>query len=353
MSLADSLKAHIRTQGPISLADYMATCLLHPTDGYYSRGDAFGADGDFITAPEISQIFGEVIGATLAQHYDSIGAPDRVALVELGPGRGTLMADIVRTIGHYPEMAAATEVHFVEASPALRSEQKKRVPNAQWHDDLATLPPLPTLLVANEFFDALPIHAYDYVAHEQGSRWAERCIGLQAERLAYAHTAPGPQFAALQNDLPPAPALGACIELSPQSLTAMMTLSTHIAAFGGAAIIIDYGYDTPTYTPTFQAVKNHEEVDPLAEPGQADLTALVDFARLAATAREAGLNPAPVTGQGPFLMERGAGQRAQALVSAGADGSEVLAALKRLTAADQMGTLFKVLEIVHKKVRPS
>ena len=243
-ALKSILLQEIAENGPMSLAAYMQRALTDPQHGYYMQRRPFGAPdedgGDFITAPEVSQMFGELLGAWLADLWDRMGRPAPFCLAELGPGRGTLMADMMRAAAVLPDFGAAAEVHFIEVSPAFRETQKQAVPSAQWHDDLTTLPALPTLIVANEFFDALPIHQFK----KSDNGWDEIHIDADGDKLAFV---PRPT-----NGRPFSPALEAClpqslsqddiVEACPAGEAAMAQLSTHIAAHGGAALIIDYGH---------------------------------------------------------------------------------------------------------------
>ncbi|SEN03629.1 SAM-dependent methyltransferase, MidA family [Loktanella fryxellensis] len=338
MSLRDQLAARIVADGPLTLADYMAACLLDPVHGYYATRDPFGAAGDFITAPEISQMFGEVIGLCLAQVWLYQGAPDPVVLAEVGPGRGTLMADILRATRGVPGFHAAIRVHLVEASPVLRGVQATRVPQAVWLDEVVQLPQMPLLLIANEFFDALPIRAFQ----RSGDGWRERVVGLKGDALTLGLTDAAPH-AMLTHRLADT-AEGDIVEVCPALPAIAGTIGARIAAHGGAALVIDYG-DWTSLGDTFQAVRGHGVVDPLADPGAADLTAHVDFATLAAAiapARHTRLVP-----QGVFLERLGITARAQAL-AAGLTGDALaahVAAHRRLTHPTQMGDHFKVIGV--------
>ena len=301
-ALADILIRRIAAAGPITLADYMAECLLHPQHGYYTTRDPLGAGGDFTTAPEISQMFGELIGLCLAQAWMDQGAPSAIALAELGPGRGTLMADLWRATAAVPGFHAAARVHLVEASPTLRAQQAQRVPQATWHDTLETLPDDRALfLVANEFFDALPIRQF----RRAGARWRETVVGLRDGALTLGQSDPVdlPGWAGPLADTPD----GGVVELCPAARPVMQAISARISAHGGAALIIDYG-DWGSRGDTFQALRGHAFADPLAEPGQADLTAHVDFRALALATD--GLTGGAVT-QGALLNALGIQQRAQ------------------------------------------
>jgi NADH dehydrogenase [ubiquinone] 1 alpha subcomplex assembly factor 7 len=335
--LADLLARQIAATGPITVADYMAACLTHPEHGYYMGRDPLGAAGDFTTAPEISQMFGELIGLALAQAWIDQGRPDPFTLAELGPGRGTLMADLVRATRSVPGFLDAARLWLVELSPALRARQRAALSgyDAAWARTVDAMPTAPLFLIANEFFDALPIRAF-----QRGARgWHERVIALDADgRLAFALAPPGPVPDPQPVDLPE----GTVIERRPAAAPVMAAIAARMGGHGGAALIVDYGSWGGTGD-TLQAVKDHAFADPLAEPGQADLTAHVDFAALAAMAP--GLAAAPLTPQGVFLERLGIAARAQRLARtlSGRARDAHIAAHRRLTHPDEMGTLFQVL----------
>lgn len=337
-ALADIITAQIKATGPMPLAEYMTLCLSHPQHGYYITRDPLGAAGDFTTAPEISQMFGELIGLSLAQSWLDQGAPSRFALAELGPGRGTLMADILRATAGVPGFHDAARVHLVETSPVLRDAQAHRVPGAIWQDSVETLPDLPLYLVANEFFDALPIRQFQ----RDGAGWRERVVGLQDARLTLGLSDASPQTA-LTHRLDDTQD-GDLVETCAPAQAIAAEIGARIAGHGGAALIIDYG-DWRSLGDTFQALKAHESVDPLASPGEADLTAHVDFealAQAAAPARHSRLTP-----QGVFLERLGITQRAQALAR-GLRGDALqshVAAHRRLTHPQEMGSVFKTLAL--------
>mmetsp|Transcript_23464 Transcript_23464/g.41239 ORF Transcript_23464/g.41239 Transcript_23464/m.41239 type:complete len:354 (-) Transcript_23464:958-2019(-) len=340
MSLRDELIIRITQSGPIPLATYMAEALLHPTKGYYTTRDPLGAKGDFVTAPEISQMFGELIGLCLAQSWLDQGAPDRFILAELGPGRGTLMADILRATRAVPGFHAAAQVTLVEASPVLQVQQAKTLSgwNVTWSRTIDDLSQGPLWFVANEFFDALPIHQFERNA--QG--WCERCVGVTdgALTMGRAAPAPRPELAHRADDTVP----GTIIETCPAAVAILNTVASQIAALGGAGLVIDYG-DWRSAGDTLQAIQDHAYADPLAAPGHADLTAHVDFEALAKATAPAAYSR--VTPQGIFLERLGITARAQTLaqnLSGGALATHV-AAHRRLTHPDEMGNLFKVLGI--------
>lgn len=337
--LAQILGARIAATGPITVADYMAECLLHPQHGYYTTRTPFGREGDFITAPEISQMFGEILGLALGQAWLDQGAPANAVLAEIGPGRGTLMADILRVFAKLPG-GDALSPHLIEASPALRTEQARRVPNATWHDTIAQLPEGPVFLVANEFFDALPIRQFRRAA----DGWAERMVGLQDNRLTLglAPSGPRPELAARLTDTTP----GDVVETCAPALPVMTEIARRIACHGGAALIVDYG-GWHSLGDTLQAVRQHARDEVLAHPGAADLTAQVDFEPLAEAARLAKAVASDLIPQGVFLERLGITARAQALARR-LDGAALdahVAAHRRLTHPDEMGTLFKVLGV--------
>lgn len=329
--LTDHFRRLIRATGPIPLAQFMAETNAH----YYAARDPLGAAGDFVTAPEISQMFGEMIGGWLADLRARADAHDAV-YVELGPGRGTLARDALRVLAGAGTLPA---VHFVEGSPALRAAQGTLLEQAQFHDDVTSLPgDRPLLVVANEFFDALPVRQLVRTA----AGWRERMVGLDEDRLVPV-AGDKPMDAAIPDDLADTPE-GAIVETCPAASAIVAELAARVAAQGGALLVIDYGYAGARAGSTFQAVARHAHVDPFVAPGTADLTAHVDFAALAAAARDAGLRIDGLAGQGDFLMGLGIGQRAAALARANpGDADAIFAALTRLTAPDEMGRLFKAL----------
>jgi SAM-dependent MidA family methyltransferase len=341
-ALADILKRQIRATGPMTLAQYMSACLLHPEYGYYTTQDALGADGDFTTAPEISQMFGEVIGLCLAQSWMDQGAPEAFALVELGPGRGTLIADVMRATLQVPGFHTAAALHLVEASRRMRDLQAATLPAHQpvWHDTAETLPDdIPVFAIANEFFDALPIRQFQ----RDVKGWREVMVGLsEAGTLQRGLSDPAP-IDMLEHRLDDT-APGALVEICAQGQTVIDAVAHRIAAQGGMALVIDYG-GWRSDGDTFQAVRAHRPVDPFEAPGHADLTAHVDFEALARSALKAKCAATQLTNQGVFLERLGITPRAQGLAK-GLDGAALeahVAAHRRLTHPDEMGSLFKVL----------
>ncbi|PVA10297.1 methyltransferase [Pelagivirga sediminicola] len=345
--LEQLLLAQIEEAGPMTLAEYMALCLMHPKHGYYVTRDPLGAAGDFTTAPEISQMFGELLGLSLAQAWLDQGAPRPFALAELGPGRGTLMADILRATRAVPGFHAAARLHLVETSPVLRAAQATALQDAApvWCDTVQALPDLPLFLVANEFFDALPIRQ----AQRSGPHWRERMIGRDEGRLSPGLSAPValPQLAHRLDDTRD----GDIVEFSPLSAQIAQHVGAQIAARGGAAIIVDYG-DWRALGDTFQALRAHAPADPYEAPGTADLTAHVDFEALALAAAPA--RRSRVTPQGVFLERLGITPRAQKLARTltGAARDAHVAAHRRLTHPAEMGTLFKVMALYPQGAAP-
>ncbi len=352
-ALKERIAALISAAGPISVADYFALCLSDPRHGYYMSRDPFGRDGDFTTAPEISQMFGELIGIWLVAVWRALGQPARPVIAEIGPGRGTLSKDIVRTLEKIePPLLASAHFALIETSPRLRGVQAATLQDcgvdAAWHDHLADLPRRPLLIVGNEFFDALPLRQFV----KAGRAWRERAVGLDENgRLAFVGGAGSLDPALLPPGADKAPD-GTILETAPARTAVMQAIAGRIAADGGAGLFIDYGYVRPGFGDTFQAVRRHRAEGVLDNPGEADVTAHVDFSALAAVARAAGLD-ARLETQGDFLLRLGLLERAGRL-GAGASAArqdEIRAAVERLAATDQMGELFKVLAVLPRGVR--
>ncbi|WP_338061775.1 class I SAM-dependent methyltransferase [Sphingomonas segetis] len=310
--LERALRERIQAEGPITVESFMQAC----NDFYYVTRDPLGARGDFTTAPEISQMFGEMAGACLADSWKRAGAPADAVYAELGPGRGTLAADALRVLR---SAGFAGEVHFVETSPVLRDMQKQAVPTAHWHERVDDLPAQPLLLVANEFLDALPIR--------QHSGGIERRVMVAAGGLAFDRD-------------------GEIIESSPARDEAIASIALCLSTKGGTALIIDYGHAKSAAGDTLQALHAHRFAPVLDKPGEQDLTAHVDFEALTRAASEAGAVVTRVLAQGEWLVRLGIHARAQALSRANPDrAGEIDGALHRLTSSDEMGTLFKVMAI--------
>jgi SAM-dependent MidA family methyltransferase len=337
MTLAEHIAARIAAQGPLSVAEYMSECLLHPTLGYYTTREPFGTAGDFVTAPEISQMFGELIGLCLAQAWLDQGGAAHFTLAELGPGRGTLMADILRAADRVPGFRAAASIHLLEASPRLRARQAETLSghDIRFMDSLDELPDAPLFFVANEFFDALPIRQF----RRDGAGWRETLVGTQNGRLCFG-LGPRVPFPALEHRLADT-AEGDIVETAPAAASIAAALGARIAARGGAGLVIDYG-DWRSLGDTLQAVRAHQQVDVLEAPGRCDLTAHVDFE---AVARSAPCRHTRLATQGAFLERLGITDRARRLAEtlSGARRQAHVLAHRRLTHPDEMGNVFKVL----------
>jgi SAM-dependent MidA family methyltransferase len=343
--LKEILRETIALEGPLSVERYMSLCLAH----YYATRDPLGAAGDFTTAPEISQMFGELIGLWMLEVWSGMGRPAPCRLVELGPGRGTLMADLLRATRILPDFKAAATVHLVETSPFLKQRQQDALAasdfSVHWHDHIEDVPPGPILLVANEFFDALPVR--QFLATDRG--WCERLVGIDGERLIFG-LRPEPE-GGLGNPL----RQGDILEWPAASLDLMGGLAGRLARDGGAALILDYGYWGPAFGDTLQALKGHQPVNPLEEPGEADLTTHVDFHRLAQAAARQGSRIHGIVAQGDFLQALGIEARAAALSARATEAQavDIDRALARLTERGPtgMGELFKVLSVTHESIQ--
>lgn len=333
-SLPDRLARAITLAGPMPVSQFMAAANAH----YYATRDPFGATGDFVTAPEISQMFGELVGLWCADLWDRAGRPE-VAWVELGPGRGTLAADAGRAMA---KAGLTPAVHFVETSPTLRAAQAERVADATWHDGVDTLPgDRPLIVVANEFFDALPIRQLI----RRGDGWHERLVACQDTLFLPIAGKPVP-LEVLPEPLRDAPA-GSVLEIAPAGVGVMAALGRRIAAQGGAMLAVDYGYEGPALGDTLQAVRGHGFANPFETPGDNDLSAHVDFTTLAAAAQANGAVAwGPVT-QRDLLGQLGIDQRAAALARAAPERTEALLADRARLMGD-MGTLFKALAVTHR-----
>jgi len=349
-ALEREIRTLIETQGPISVSRYMALCLAHPEYGYYTTRDPFGTGGDFTTAPEISQMFGELIGLWCAEVWRLMGSPSRIALIEAGPGRGTLMKDALRAAKLLPDFLRAVELHLVETSPVLQESQREAlhgvVSSIAWHGSTGTLPDIPAIYIGNEFVDALPIDQFE----KKANRWHERKIGLDAGSGFAFGLDPAllPDFEKrLPDRLTPAPN-GAVFER--RDLATIAEIVARIGRNGGAALFIDYGHAESGFGDTLQAVSGHDYAEPLEAPGEVDLTAQVDFEALAALARGEVRAIGPVA-QRDFLRQLGIEARAEILQRNAKPEmrAEIGISLERLTGpAPGMGELFKALAFAHR-----
>lgn len=346
-----SLAARIRAGGPISVEAFVDAALYDRDHGYYRTQAAIGAASDFITAPEVSQVFGEAVGAWIAATWQALAAPDPVLLIEFGPGRGTLLADALRTLGRLqPDLVAALRLHLIETSPLLAAMQRRALADIAlvappvWHERLDSVPAGPTIALANEFFDALPIRQFVRV----GDGWHERRVGLAADgqALTFVEGAAGDAPARLAAFADTAE--GEIVEMCLAGEELAAALASRLAAAGGAALIIDYGHAHAAPGDTLQAVRGHRFACALERPGETDLSHHVDFQALVAAAqaaRAATHGPIP---QGLFLGRLGAGERAEALAAAAADPAQaeaIVGAVRRLLHPGRMGLLFKAFAI--------
>jgi NADH dehydrogenase [ubiquinone] 1 alpha subcomplex assembly factor 7 len=346
-ALGDKIARRIRNGGPLSLAAYMAIALHDPDLGYYATRRPFGAAGDFVTAPEISQVFGELIGLWCALVWEQMGRPDAVILAELGPGSGVLADDLLRAAGAVPELRSALRLYLVEASPVLRAEQKRRLAFADpvWLTRFDELPAGPALIIANEFLDALPIRQL-----VRGHRdWSERMVALDRDgRLVFADGPESPALSLLVPDnLRDTARPGAVFEFCPYALSLSAALGARLEHDPGVALFVDYGYFPSRPGTTLRALSHHGRVDPLASPGSADLSAHVDFAAFTQAARMAGANAHGPVSQGQFLDLLGASARLDALLQrTTADQRQRLeSGVVRLLDPAQMGDLFKAVAL--------
>lgn len=340
--LGKILTAKIKKSGPISLYKFMKASLGHPEYGYYSRREPFGEKGDFITAPEISQMFGELIGLWAVDVWFKLGNPTKFHLIELGPGNGTLMADVLRSARIAPEFSAAAQIHLVENSPRLKARQATALASydISWHDALPDIDGAPVILIANEFFDALPIHQYCY----RESGWYERLVTTSENGFVFT-LAPEPT----SFDQIPAGADDAIFETCPDGEEIISRISEHLFINNGAALIIDYGASDTLLGDSFQAVKGHGHANPLNDPGEADLTAHVKFATLKNIASSRDIFVQGPTSQGRFLERLGIEARHHMLSQKANETQKkkLDAQLRRLTSTSEMGTLFKVMALSH------
>ncbi len=343
-TLAVKLAERIAQNGPLTIEDYMTACLLDPEHGYYTTRDPFGAPGDFITAPEISQMFGELIGLWALMLWMQAGEPSPAKLVELGPGRGTLMADALRAIESATKAHAPFDVHLVEASPTLRKRQNATLGDraVHWHDRLEDVPgDTPRIVIANEFFDALPIR--QLVATPQG--WRERMVDVVDDRLQ-ARLSDEPATASLTEDLPDGKT-GQVAEAAPSRNVQVARIAEDIVRHGGAALLIDFTDDALPLVDTFQAVRSHSFADRFDNPGEADLASAVDFSAFAQHTRSAGaVTHGPVC-QGLFLQRLGIIQRAGSLKAKATpeQATDMDTAVDRLVSTDGMGRDFRVMAL--------
>jgi NADH dehydrogenase [ubiquinone] 1 alpha subcomplex assembly factor 7 len=349
--LLDEIKTLIEERGPITVEQYMQLALGHPDRGYYMSRDPFGATGDFTTAPEISQMFGELIGLWAAEVWSSMGSPDPVRLVELGPGRGTLISDALRAARIVPAFRNALEVRLVEMSPTMAAMQHELLVDCgvavSWAQSLKDVPDGPAIIVGNEFLDALPVRQFVRVS----GQWRERTVRLNGDgKLAFdVADKPEPYIRA-------SAANGEVLEVNPSGHRLMFELGARLVRQGGAALLLDYGHAITGFGDTLQALRAHRFVDPLAAPGDCDLTAHVDFAAMARSASATGAAVYGPIDQGDFLRAIGIDLRTKALAERATTdrAEEFQRARARLVGKNQgeMGALFKAMAVADRKLRP-
>ena len=346
--LQSELKRLISSSGPMPVWRYMELCLTHPQHGYYVSRDPLGREGDFTTAPEVSQMFGELLGLWTASVWKAIGSPPLLRLIELGPGRGTMMTDALRALRVLPPLYQSLSIHLVEINPVLRDKQRavlSGVPSVAWHDSVDEVPDGPAVVLANEYFDVLPVH--QVVKRENG--WHERVVEIDGSgALVFGAAAePMPRFEMLLPPLVRAAPVGAVFEWRPD--TEIMKITTRVRDQDGAALIIDYGHLRSDAGDTFQAIARHSFTDPLKNPGQADVTAHVDFQALVRAAEDLGARAHGPVSQGEFLKRLGIETRAATLMAKTTPeiSEDISGALKRLIGGGRggMGSMFKVLAI--------
>lgn len=352
--LLSDIKRLIKTAGPMPVWRYMQLCLTHPTHGYYVSRDPLGREGDFITAPEVSQMFGELLGLWAASVWKAMGSPPQLQLIELGPGRGTMMVDALRALRVLPPLYQALSVHLVEINPVLLEKQKAAlsgVRNVEWHASIDEIPRGPSIILANEYFDVLPVHQ----VVRRATGWHERVVEIDGNgRLAFGTAAePMPRFDVLLPPLVREAPVGAVFEWRPDA--EIMKIATRVRDGGGAALIIDYGHLRSDAGDTFQAIARHSFADPLKNPGLADVTAHVDFQALARAAEDLGARVHGPVPQGDFLKRLGIETRAVTLMAKATHevSEDISEALKRLIGGGRsgMGSMFKAIGISHPRLQ--
>lgn len=338
-TLKDIIRSQITQYGPMDIGQFMALCLGHPEHGYYMKQDPFGSVGDFTTAPEVSQMFGEMIGAWVCDLWIQMGQPEKLTLLECGPGRGTLMSDLMRVTARAPHFKDACAVHLLEISPFLKTKQAELLAayNPAWHEGLDSVPTdAPVIVIGNEFLDALPFRQLMKIDEQ----WVERVVGVEVDQFVF-----GLKKTALRPDSSIRAHDGDMFEIAPARLSFVEGVSDLIKTAGGAALFLDYGHIKSGTGDTFQAVHKHEYVSPLENVGNADLTSHVDFEALGAVDAQVF---GPVE-QGAFLKKLGIETRAASLTKKADDkqAKHIQSGLHRLTHSDEMGTLFKVIGFTH------
>lgn len=337
------IRSRITADGPMPVSEYMDLALGHPKYGYYKKGDPFGADGDFTTAPEISQVFGELIGLWAAVTWQQMGSPEKTLIIECGPGRGTLMKDALRAFASIPIFDGTIEIHLIETSETLRAFQADALSayRVTWHDSIDTIPKGHSILIANEFFDALPVRQLIKELHG----WSERCVALSDGELSF-------EAQSLEEEpigMPRNANVGDIYEFCPSAITFVDQIAARLLRHPGAALILDYGYESAMPGDSLQAVRHHAFTDPLRDPGNVDLTAHVDFGALAARAAHTGCSVFGPVSQATFLKTLGIMERTKILLANALpnQAGDLHAATQRLIDPLAMGGLFKVMTISH------
>lgn len=336
--LTGIIRKQIETDGPISVAQFMQLALQHPQHGYYVKGQPIGEQGDFTTSPEVNQMFGELIGLWCVDMWHKAGSPDPFVLLELGPGRGTLMEDALRATKKVTAFHAAMQLHFLESNKAMCALQRDKCADhaPRYIESIAELPELPAFIISNEFLDAMPVH--QYICRE--GKCHERYVGVRGDEFIFVEGAPDPLMP-LQEHIP-------FYEVSPIAVSIVREATDHIVKHGGASLWIDYGYAESDGSDTLQSVSSHGSVGPLTKPGDVDITSHVDFGALAQAAKIAGGYVPPLSSQGDFLHALGIDIRADRLKLHALENQkiDIDAAVQRLTGAQEMGNLFKVMAIL-------
>ncbi|APR99122.1 class I SAM-dependent methyltransferase [Wolbachia endosymbiont of Folsomia candida] len=337
-----------KNQGSISISDFMNAALYHQKYGYYMSKTPLGKDGDFVTAPEISQLFGEAIAVWIMHTWEKLGTPSKFSLVELGPGKGTLIHDVVRITKKYKDFFDSMSIHLVEISPVLRNIQKQTLMDIEvnWHENIDNLPENPTIFLANEFFDALPIDQFIY----HNGQWYENRIviqddnGLKIARLSQSELALSNSWIPVSRTGMTDGFNGAVVEICHAGIEILKKLEKKIYNNKGAVLIIDYGYIYPSYRSTLQSIKQHKYSNFLENVGSSDITALVNFQALKDSLKYVDCE---ISTQREFLYSFGIKERAQALMKNAneAQKNRIFSEFLRLT--ENMGTLFKTIELLH------
>ena len=340
------IQKKVKEKGPIALSEYMSLALTHPLYGYHMKKDPLGRNGDFITAPEISQVFGELIGLWAASTWKQMSKPQLTHLIECGPGRGTLMGDFLRATKLMANFRSTINLHLLETSPVLKKRQQGllKTSSPAWHKNMRTVPPGPTILIANEFLDSLPVQQ----VMKTTNGWVERLIGLKNDKLVFVEGKPIKTEQLISWNIPINAKVGAIFEISHSNIEFAEQVCTRLDYNSGYALIIDYGYWESNGMETFQGVRKHSFADPMACPGDIDLTTHVNFGVLASYVRDRGHTAAGPISQATFLKRLGVRERTKLLIrnAPQTKAAQIAAGTERLTDPKQMGKLFKAMVIM-------